>query len=587
MSLRSKVILVLMGIVCLLLVMDAVVLKFAVVRSFEDLEHTQARRNMIRVINAFERETNNLSVTVTDWAAWDDTYEFVVDHNLDYEESNLLFDTFEVLRINLLFIFDRAGRVVWGKVFDLETEEEIGLSEFPAGGLPPAHILLTHETAESSVEGLYRTEQGVMLLTSWPILTSDTEGPIRGTFIMGRFYDDAAVTDLGRQVELALHGWPLGSAPLPDAERAALESITPASPLYLGTGRNGLLPIYASLPSVDGIPALLLRADMTMDVTNVGTRTAWFTFASLFVGGMLIAGVMLALMQQLVVGPLTAFTRHILSLGTEGGHVELHAVRRSDEIGTLAREFQDLLKRLREVHKIEALGRMTAGVAHEFNNLLQIITGSLELVEMEYEGREGPRRHLRGAREAAIRGGELTQRLLSYAGQHPLRREVVEVGAFVSNTVQLVRPLLGETIEIETVTADDVRPIIVDRGQLETALVNLAVNARNAMPEGGKITIEVANVHLDEAFAATRSYDVKTGNYIMLAVHDTGMGMSPEVIEHAFDPFFTTREVGEGTGLGLSMVYGFVTRQSGGYVDIESKEGRGTTVILYLPAAAA
>ena len=183
--------------------------------------------------------------------------------------------------------------------------------------------------------------------------------------------------------------------------------------------------------------------------------------------------------------------------------------------------------------------------------------------------------------------GELTEQLLSYTGKHPVFPQVVDVGVFVTHASDLLLPMLGETYEIEVVVADDLRPICVDRGQLDAALMNLAVNARNAMPKGGKITIEARNIHIDEAFAAARAYDVETGDYVMVAVSDAGAGMSQEVIEQAFDPFFTIKEVSQGTGLGLSMVYGFVRRQSDGHLEIESEEGRGTTVRLYFPVAEA
>ncbi len=242
-----------------------------------------------------------------------------------------------------------------------------------------------------------------------------------------------------------------------------------------------------------------------------------------------------------------------------------------------------LQEQLAAAQKMEALGQLTGGVAHEFNNLLMVIAANLQLLEEEVKGMESPTRRVQKALKTVFKGGELTQHMLSYVGRQALRPKVIDVNEFVAETVQMLRPMVGETIAIETVTGGDLWPVSVDPGGLDNALVNLVVNARDALPGGGKITIETANLRLDEAAAARRPYKVITGDYVMLAVADDGTGMSPDVVERAFDPFFTTKDIGKGTGLGLSIVFGFVRRQSGGYIDIDSAPRRGTTVRLYLP----
>ena len=237
---------------------------------------------------------------------------------------------------------------------------------------------------------------------------------------------------------------------------------------------------------------------------------------------------------------------------------------------------------LREAHKISALGEVTGGVAHEFNNMLQVMTINLQLTAnglATLHGAEDQAKRVQVAIDTAFRGAKLTDQLLSYTGKQLVRPQVLEVEGFIAGSVEMLSPMLGETVEIGTEIGEDLRPINVDRGQLEAALLNLAVNARDAMNGAGKVVIEVENVYLDDSFI-----DVKTGPYVVVAVRDNGTGMTPEVIAQAFDPFFTTKDVGQGTGLGLSMVYGFVARQSDGHVEIESEEGAGTTVRLYFPA---
>ncbi len=236
---------------------------------------------------------------------------------------------------------------------------------------------------------------------------------------------------------------------------------------------------------------------------------------------------------------------------------------------------------LRQVGRLESLGQLTGGVAHDFNNLLTVILGNAELLsEVLPEGGE-PQRLARMVGAAAQRGAELTQRLLAFARKQALAPKVVDVNQLVAGMDALLRRSLGEHIAIEWVRGAGLWPALVDPGQLENALLNLALNARDAMPQGGKLTIETANAHLDEDYAA-RHAELQPGQYAMVAVSDTGVGIEPAHLAQVFEPFFTTKGKGKGTGLGLAMVYGFV-KQSQGHVAIYSEPGRGTTVKLYLP----
>ena len=237
-----------------------------------------------------------------------------------------------------------------------------------------------------------------------------------------------------------------------------------------------------------------------------------------------------------------------------------------------------LEEQLRQAQKMEAVGHLTAGVAHDFNNMLAIIWGNAELLEDKI-GKDNPQ--LATVFRTTQRAADLTQRLLAFSRKQVLNPEVLNVSNLIANITGLLRRTLEEHIDIETVTGTGLWNCEVDPAQLENALVNLALNARDAMPDGGKLTIETANARLDDDYAAAQA-EVRPGQYVMLAVTDTGSGMPPEVREHVFEPFFTTKAVGAGSGLGLSMVYGFV-KQSGGYVTIYSEEGEGTTIKLYLP----
>jgi signal transduction histidine kinase/DNA-binding response OmpR family regulator len=236
---------------------------------------------------------------------------------------------------------------------------------------------------------------------------------------------------------------------------------------------------------------------------------------------------------------------------------------------------------LRQAQKMEAIGHLTGGVAHDFNNLLQIVSANLDLVVADIRGNPQSASRLQNAIVAVERGSRLTAQLLAFSRRQALEPRSTNPGRLIQDMTDLLRRTLGEQVEVESIVAGGLWNTLVDPNQLQNAILNLAINARDAMPDGGKLTIEVANAFLDDDYAS-RHAEVASGQYVMIAVSDTGHGMAPEVVARAFDPFFTTKPEGRGTGLGLSQVYGFV-KQSGGHVKLYSEAGLGTTVKLYVP----
>ncbi len=249
---------------------------------------------------------------------------------------------------------------------------------------------------------------------------------------------------------------------------------------------------------------------------------------------------------------------------------------------TVRREVTE--RALRQAQKMEAVGQLTGGIAHDFNNLLTAILGNIDLALRRLTGGEDERvtRPLSAARRASERAAALVARLLAFSRQHPLEVKAVDLNRLVQGISELLRQSIGETVTIETVLAGGIWKTAVDPNQLENAILNLAVNARDAMPDGGRLTIETANTYLDETYVAQAGDSLPHGQYVMLAVTDSGTGMSKDVIERSIEPFFTTKPTGAGSGLGLSMVYGFV-KQSGGHIKIYSEPGEGTTIKLYFP----
>ena len=276
---------------------------------------------------------------------------------------------------------------------------------------------------------------------------------------------------------------------------------------------------------------------------------------------------------------------HVIESGASAildpqGKVERYVIVNRD-----VSEQRQLEEKFRQAQKMEAVGRLSGGVAHDFNNLLGVIIGYAEFLQ------ESPAtdNSLRGSVDEILKAGKraasLTRQLLAFSRQQVLDPKVIDLNSVVSDMDKMLRRLIGEDVELSTVLGPALGRIKADQGQLEQVLMNLVVNARDAMPVGGKLLIDTANMIMDEAFVRRYPYPVQPGPYVCLTVADTGVGMDAETKARAFEPFFTTKEKGKGTGLGLSMVYG-VVKQSGGYIDIESAPGTGTTFKIYLPTVA-
>jgi nitrogen-specific signal transduction histidine kinase/CheY-like chemotaxis protein len=237
---------------------------------------------------------------------------------------------------------------------------------------------------------------------------------------------------------------------------------------------------------------------------------------------------------------------------------------------------------VRQMQKMESIGQLTGGIAHDFNNMLTVVIGSLDIAKRRLDtDRARALVCIDNALDGAHRAATLTARLLAFSRQQPLAPRVLDVNKLVGGMSELLRQTIGEHLRLENVRAGGLWRAFVDASQLENAVLNLVINARDAMPDGGRLTVETSNAHLDDAYAVANEGAV-AGQYVLLSVTDTGAGMSADVIERVFDPFFTTKGIGKGTGLGLSQVYGFV-KQSGGHVKVYSEPGLGTTVKLYLP----
>jgi two-component system NtrC family sensor kinase len=374
-----------------------------------------------------------------------------------------------------------------------------------------------------------------------------------------RFYEPLAARTSASFALIRDDGAVLARYPVPTTPGIKLDASTgfaqtvarnPAGGEYTSVSGIDQLERRFAVRKLEGFPIYVTSSLETRDIVQ-----GWLWH----MGGHLVFGV-----------PATAFFIALILL----------AMRTTSELYAEAERREAAEAGLRQSQKMEAVGQLTGGVAHDFNNLLTIILGNLQLaLRHAPEGRQ--QRLLANVYHAAERAAELTKRLLAFSRNQPLNPRPIDVNRLVADMSDLLGRTLGETILIETVRGGGLWLTEVDQVELESALLNLAINARDAMPAGGKLTIETGNAFLDEAYCATVE-GVKPGQYAMISMTDTGTGMSQEVIAKAFDPFFTTKPAGAGTGLGLSQVHGFV-RQSGGHIRIYSEVGEGTTVKVYLP----
>jgi signal transduction histidine kinase len=329
---------------------------------------------------------------------------------------------------------------------------------------------------------------------------------------------------------------------------------------------------FAIFVAVCGVTSLL--SIFTLWVPAYGIESLAKGFLALISIG--ITAGMLLLLPRILVLPTRIQLQHAYAALEE----EVKLRRSAEATVQRFREIEATESQVRQAQKMEAIGQLTGGVAHDFNNMLTVITGTIEILGEAVRDRPQLTHITNMMGAAAARGADLTRHLLAFARRQPLQPRCVDVNAMVIEAARLLKPTLGEQIEIESMLAHDSAPALIDPSQLSTAILNLALNARDAMPNGGKLTLETKNVVLDENYAGMNS-EVNPGNYVMIAVSDSGKGIPASRLEKVFEPFYTTKDIGKGSGLGLSMVYGFV-KQSNGHIRIYSEEGHGTTVKLYL-----
>ena len=351
MSLKLKVAIIVICVFVFYGILEFGVQRYIIFPSFLSLEREEAIKDSKRSVLAIKREIHHLNNLCMDWAFWDDTYDFVKSLSNEYIESNLVLSTFTASSINLLYISDTNGKVIWGEIHDLETGELIHLDSFPKDTLPKTHPLLSFNTQNKSfldvaISGVMHTEKGPMLISSQPILTSSDEGPVRGALMMGRFLNDDVVKTLVEQTQVNFLIYPTQTGSLPESMREILNQLTAKSPFLINESSDNQLLIYTTFPGIKGRPALLISSKIPRKIVTKGHTTIRHAIYSIILAGSVILVVMLLLLNRTVFNPIINFSNHVLSIRKTGDVSVRLSSHRKDEIGILTSEFDNMLEQI-------------------------------------------------------------------------------------------------------------------------------------------------------------------------------------------------------------------------------------------------
>lgn len=793
----------------LALIGDNILRHVVILPSFRTLEKQHVKTCVTRCVDAIHREAYHLGRLDSDWAHWDDTYAFVKDKYPAYIESNLQWPGLSDSGIDMVLIYDIHGRLVWRDIYNPSEEEHVSLEAFSGDHLPGDHPLLQHPSPDEPTTGMVLTEHGAMLISSCTILTTEMEGPGRGTLIMGRFLSEDIFQELAKQVSVDFSVKDAATSEFTDEESVTLNNLSPGSPKVEIVDRN-VVTGYGVLVDMDGRPALLISANLPRDIMRRGVATSrivsvviaaafafvgawlllWLAYTGaeasrrqariealveertaalresekrfrvladnlpgvvylcrnderytmlylneaveqltgrlreefledrvsfvelyhpddapgippainaalakhepyhityrlrhrdgqwrwteewgtgvydgdnlLFLEGFLTditerkkteeavqtaseewqrsfdalsdyvcildtTGAILRANRAMrerfepIHGNLTGQDYRLLYCGTTtpdpqppcaavlqggapvvvettfpalDGHYLVSSYPLRNPAGELmgavsvvrdiTREIQ-IGEQLRQAQKMEAIGQLAGGIAHDFNNLLHVILSYSDLALEDMPATVSYRADIEEVKQAAKRAAALTGQLLAFSRRQVIQPVSLDLNESIGNLLKMIRRIIGEHINLDFVRGHSLGMIHADPGQMEQVLMNLCINARDAMPGGGKLTLETENVLIDGEYAATHPWAVP-GRYVLLSVTDTGCGIAKENLARIFDPFFTTKDKSKGTGMGLATVYGIV-KQHNGHINVYSEVGKGSLFKIYLPIA--
>ncbi|MCS7287029.1 MAG: CHASE4 domain-containing protein [Anaerolineae bacterium] len=668
--------------------------------NFARLEEQYASRNIERATSLMENQKQNLAALAEDWAAWDDTYNFIQKPTEEYIKSNLVDETFEGLGVNLILFLNHSGELVFGKAYDLELHRETPLPNGWKKHFSAGSPLLFHPSPKEGKVGVITLSSDFMLVAVHPIVTSLEEGPIMGTFVIGYYLDQTWAERISQVVRFPVSIFAPSELQTP---RELVEGKTFA--LRFPDSRT--MEAFALLNDLYGQPALVLKVTMPRELYRQ-SQILFFLFSLLnLLIGLVFGGSILIFLRWHLLSRLTRLSEGLRAIALSGNISARVAVEGKDELTELENRINALLTSLEEslkaleesekwhrmlinsitdgllvidrnlklrqvnetgarflgarveellgknledclkepifsdfyqtlirtferntiqtisipcqtpegekifemrlyplpdgalciardvtelrraerfyvkAQKMETAGRMALAIAHDFNNLLAPILAGTELLLTGAISLQNNRALLEEIRKACEKASNLVKQLLLFGRKEPLTSEVINLNAIIREMESLVVRILGQKVELILDLAPELYPIEINKSHAEQILINLVMNAKDAMPSGGQLIVKTENVQLEEE--ALTHPEAYPGKFVRLLVKDTGVGISPEVMEHIFEPFFTTKEPGAGTGLGLSVVYSIV-KQNRGWIEVKSAPGEGAAFYIYFPA---
>ncbi|MBU2535554.1 MAG: HAMP domain-containing protein [Chloroflexi bacterium] len=593
MTLRKKTLLIIAGTFYGVIILLFFISRTILLESYSDLERQSTHRDVERVLTAYSQVLSSLDTTTADRAAWDDTYAFIAGPGEGYIRSNLTDSTFAELGLNLMLYKDPSGQTVFGKAFDLEDEEEIPLPPSVSAYLAENDFLVTHQDTESSYTGTIVLPEGPMMISSHPILTSEDEGPIRGTLIMGRYLDAARINELAEITLLSITIHKFNDPQAPPDFSAARTSISAASPVFVQPLSEQSIAGYTLIGDISGRPALMLRVDAPRDIYQQGQSAISYLILTIVGVSLAFGLVTLLLLEKQVLSRLSYLSRSVSDIGMGGKLTARVSVPGSDELSRLGATINGMLaaleqsetelrelfeeeKQLRQDLEAEINKRVefTHTLVHELKTPITPVLASSELLLEEVE-RGGPIWELaqnisQGAYNLNQRIDELLDLARGEVGMLHLNPESVDSGRLLRSIVDSVKPLARKNRHILNAELPSSLPVIqADKDRLRQVVLNLLNNAFKFTPAGGSITVKARE---DKA-------------YLVVEVQDTGSGISEEEQKRLFEPYQQLereRARLSGLGLGLSLSKKLVELH-GGQIWVQSEKGKGSIFGFSLP----
>ncbi len=634
MTLKSKTTLILLCIFMLFGVVYLGIQRFVIFPSYMALEHEEAITDVKRSVNALQKDIDTLDGYCWDWAAWDETYEFIETRSDAYITANLVLETFTDDDLNVLYFIDTGGKVIWGETRDRQTEIT-DLAEFPSDALPADHPLLSYQVenkplAEVTIAGIYKTGKGPMLISSRPILTNQSKGPIRGSVIIGKYLSDKIIKNLADLTQVDFEIFPIMGGALPEPLKNISSRITDESRYLIESAGAGYVFAYTTVPDIKGDAALLLKAKIPNNISTKGYASMRYAMYSFLAAGFGVLIVMFLLLHFSVFGPIKDFTNHVMSIGKTSDLSASFSIKRRDEIGILASEFNSMLEQLKKFRaglelmviertaelttanerlyqvikereqaeeeareseeklarskRMESLGLMAGGIAHDLNNIFAGIVSYPDLLLVDMSEKNPLRKPMEVIKESAQRAADVVSELLTVARGVAAVKEVINLNTiieeFLSSTEYKQIESMNPSTTLITRFDIDLLSVSCSSVHIKKCLLNLVANAYESIEDSGNIIVSTRNCYLDEPLAGYE--DVRKGEYAILTISDNGAGISADDIERVFEPFYTKKVMGRsGTGLGLAIVWNTV-KSHAGYINVKSSED-GTQFELFFP----